>query len=119
FNDVGRGLQCDAARNSYHATSARHALPALVPHHGTLLRVSADGARTDILATGFRAANGVCLNDDGTFFVTDQEGFWTPKNRINRVKIGGFYGNMFGYSSVTNTSDDAMEQPMVWITNAK
>jgi len=26
---------------------------------------------------------------------------------------------MFGYSSVTNTSDDAMEQPMVWITNAK
>ncbi|HTD87885.1 MAG TPA: heme-binding protein, partial [Candidatus Binatia bacterium] len=56
---------------------------------------------------------------DGTFLVTDQEGFWTPKNRINRVKIGGFYGNMFGYTSVTNTSDDAMEQPMVWITNAK
>jgi hypothetical protein len=51
--------------------------------------------------------------------VTDQEGFWTPKNRINRVKMGGFYGNMFGYTSVTNTSDAAMEQPMVWITNAK
>jgi len=61
----------------------------------------------------------VCLNVDGTFFVTDQEGFWTPKNRINRVKVGGFYGNMFGYSSVTDSSDDAMEQPMVWITNAK
>jgi len=42
-----------------------------------------------------------------------------PKNRINRVKVGGFYGNMFGYTSVTNTSDSAMEQPMVWITNAK
>jgi hypothetical protein len=34
------------------------------------------------------------LNGDGTFFVTDQEGHWTPKNRINRVKPGGFYGNM-------------------------
>jgi hypothetical protein len=61
----------------------------------------------------------VCLNDDGTFFVTDQEGFWTPKNRINRVKPGGFYGNMFGYSKVTDPSDSAMEQPMVWITNDK
>jgi len=61
----------------------------------------------------------VCLNDDGTFFVTDQEGFWTPKNRINRVKAGGFYGNMFGYTDVTDSSDSAMEQPMVWITNNK
>jgi hypothetical protein len=26
---------------------------------------------------------------------------------------------MFSYSTVTNTADDAMEQPMVWITNAK
>jgi hypothetical protein len=112
-------LQTDAAGNFYYAKSARHALPALVPHHGTLLRVSADGKKTDIVANGFRAANGVCLNDDGTFFVTDQEGHWTPKNRINRVKPGGFYGNMFGYTDRTNTADSAMEQPMVWITNAK
>jgi len=119
FHEFAMGLQVDAAGNFYYAKSGRHALDSVVPHHGTLLRVSADGARTDILATGFRAANGVCLNDDGTFFVTDQEGFWTPKNRINRVKPGGFYGNMFGYTSVTNTADAAMEQPMVWITNAK
>jgi sugar lactone lactonase YvrE len=119
FHEFAMGLQVDGAGNFYYAKSGRHALDSVVPHHGTLLRVSPDGRRTDILATGFRAANGVCLNDDGTFFVTDQEGFWTPKNRINRVKVGGFYGNMFGYSSVTNTSDAAMEQPMVWITNAK
>ena len=119
FHEVAMGLQTDAAGNFYYAKSARHALDSLVPHHGTLLRVDADGSRTHIVATGFRAANGVCLNDDGTFFVTDQEGHWTPKNRINRVKAGGFYGNMFGYSSVTNKSDAAMEQPMVWITNAK
>jgi sugar lactone lactonase YvrE len=119
FHEFAMGLQTDAAGNFYYAKSGRHALDSVVPHHGTLLRVSADGARTDILATGFRAANDVCLNDDGTFFVTDQEGFWTPKNRINRVKVGGFYGNMFGYTSVTNASDAAMEQPMVWITNAK
>jgi mono/diheme cytochrome c family protein len=119
FHEFAMGLQIDDAGNFYYAKSGRHALDSVVPHHGTLLRVSADGSRTDILATGFRAANGVCLNEDGTFFVTDQEGFWTPKNRINRVKVGGFYGNMFGYTSVTDTSDSAMEPPMVWITNAK
>ena len=119
FHEFAMGLQIDAAGNFYYAKSGRHALDSVIPHHGTLLKISADGSRTDILATGFRAANGVCLNEDGTFFVTDQEGFWTPKNRINHVKQGGFYGNMFGYTSVTDTSDSAMEQPMVWITNDK
>lgn len=119
FHEFAMGLQTDAAGNFYYAKSGRHALDSVVPQHGTLLKVSADGAKTEILATGFRAANGVSLNDDGTFFVTDQEGFWTPKNRINRVKVGGFYGNMFGYTSVTDESDSAMEQPMVWITNDK
>jgi hypothetical protein len=119
FHEFAMGLQTDAAGNFYYAKSGRHALDSVIPQHGTLLKVSADGSKTEILATGFRAANGVCLNDDGTFFVTDQEGFWTPKNRINRVKVGGFYGNMYGYTSVTDESDSAMEQPLVWITNDK
>jgi putative heme-binding domain-containing protein len=118
FHEFAMGLQADQEGNFYYAKSARHALPAVVPHHGTLLRVARDGSRTDILATGFRAANGVCLNDDGTFFVTDQEGHWTPKNRINWVEQGGFYGNMFGYHDVTDPSDDRMRQPLCWITNA-
>ena len=119
FHEFAMGLQVDGAGNFYYAKSGRHALDSVVPQHGSLLRVNSGGYSTDILATGFRAANGVCLNDDGTFFVTDQEGFWTPKNRINRVKVGGFYGNMYGYTSVTDTSDRAMEQPLVWVTNDK
>jgi putative heme-binding domain-containing protein len=117
FHEFAMGLQTDADGNFYYAKSGRHALPALVPQHGTLLKVGKDGSTTEILATGFRAANGVCLNPDGTFFVTDQEGFWTPKNRINRVEKGGFYGNMFGYTDVTDTSDAAMKQPLCWVTN--
>jgi hypothetical protein len=118
FHEFAMGLQADKDGNFYYAKSARHAKTALVPHHGTLLRISRDGARTDILAKGFRAANGVCLNPDGTFIVTDQEGHWNPKNRINWVKEGGFYGNMYGYHDITDSSDEAMEQPLCWITNA-
>jgi putative heme-binding domain-containing protein len=117
FHEFAMGLQTDAEGNFYYAKSGRHALPALVPHHGTLLKVSKDGANTEILATGFRAANGVCLNPDGSYFVTDQEGFWTPKNRINRVEKGGFYGNLWGYTDITDTADSAMKQPLCWITN--
>jgi hypothetical protein len=119
FHEFAMGLQTDAAGNFYYAKSARHALDSVVPQHGTLLKVSADGTTTEIVANGFRAANGVCLNEDGSFFVTDQEGHWTPKNRINHVKPGGFYGNMYGYSNVTDPSEAAMQPPMVWMTNAK
>lgn len=123
FHEFAMGLQTDESGNFYYAKSGRHALKAVVPQHGTLLRVSADGSKTDILATGFRAANGVCLNPDGSFIVTDQEGFWNPKNRINWVTVDPqgppkFYGNMFGYHDVTDTSDSAMESPLCWITNA-
>ena len=123
FHEFAMGLQTDEAGNFYYAKSGRHALKAVVPQHGTLLRVSPDGSKTEILATGFRAANGVCLNPDGSFIVTDQEGFWNPKNRINWVTYDEatgpkFYGNMFGYHDVTDTSDSAMEPPLCWITNA-
>jgi hypothetical protein len=117
------GLQTDAEGNFYYAKSGCHGIAATVPHHGTLLRVSKDGSRTEIIATGFRAANGVCLNPDGSFYVTDQEGFWNPKNRINWVSVPAsgkpnFYGNMLGYHDVTDSSDDAMVPPLCWITNA-
>jgi putative heme-binding domain-containing protein len=118
FHEFAMGLQVDAEGNLYYAKAARHGLKAVVPQHGTLLKIARGGGPTEILATGFRAPNGVCLNPDGTFFLTDQEGFWLPKNRVNWVKRGGFYGNMWGYHDVKDSSDDAMEPPVCWITNA-
>ena len=120
FHEFAMGLQTDKNGNFYYAKGARHALPAVVPQHGTLLRVSADGTRTEILATGFRAPNGVCVDEqDGVFFLTDQEGNWVPKNRINRVKPGDFHGNMWGHTQAGDPADSAMAQPVVWITNRK
>lgn len=121
FHEFAMGLQADDDGNLFYAKGARHARPAVVPHHGTLLRVSADGSRTDILASGFRAPNGVCLNPDGSFFLTDQEGEWMPKNRLNLVRGDGvdeFFGNMLGHHNITNPDDSAMQQPLCWITNS-
>ena len=118
FHEFAMGLQTDAAGNFYYAKSARHARTALVPQHGTLLKISADGSKTEILANGFRAANGVCLNPDGSFFVTDQEGHWMPMNRINRVTPGKFFGNMWSYGAPADTADTAMAPPLLWLDKA-
>lgn len=114
FHEFAMGMQADQDGNLYYAKSARHAQDSLIPQHGTLLKVSADGSQTTILANGFRAANGVCLNPDGSFFVTDQEGHWTPMNRVNRVVQGGFYGNMYSFGAPEDSSDSAMIQPLCW-----
>ena len=115
FHEFAMGLQADKEGNFYYAKSARHAREALVPQHGTLIKVSKDGLNTEIIATGFRVANGVCLNPDGTFIVTDQEGHWNPMNRINWVKKGGFYGNMFGFNPPADSTENGMELPLVWV----
>ena len=115
FHEFAMGLQADKEGNFYYAKSARHAREALVPQHGTLIKVSKDGLKTEIIATGFRAANGVCLNPDGTFIVTDQEGHWNPMNRINWVKKGGFYGNMFGFNPPADSTENGMELPLAWV----
>ena len=116
FHEFAMGLQTDRQGNFYYAKSGRHAREALVPQHGTLLKVSKDGSRTDIIATGFRAANGVCINPDGSFIVTDQQGFWNPMNRVNWIEgQNKFYGNMWGYNPPRDTTRTAMQPPMVWI----
>ncbi len=116
FHEFAMGLQADVEGNLYYAKSGRHAREALIPQHGTLLKVSKDGSSTEVIATGFRAANGVCINPDGSFIVTDQQGFWNPMNRINWIEgKGNFYGNMWGYDPPEDTSRAAMEPPMVWV----
>jgi len=115
FHEFAMGLQTDEAGHFYYAKSGRHARRSLVPQHGTLIKVSPDGSASEIIATGFRAANGVLLNPDGSFIVTDQEGYWNPMNRINWVEEGGFYGNMYGYGAPADSSDAAMIQPLMWM----
>lgn len=116
FHEFAMGLQADKAGNFYYAKSGRHAREALIPQHGTLLKVSKDGSNTEIIATGFRAANGVCLNPDGSFIVTDQQGYWNPMNRINWIQgKKKFYGNMWGYNPPGDSTTTGMEQPLVWV----
>jgi hypothetical protein len=115
FHEFAMDLQTDREGNFYYAKSARHALDCVVPQHGTLMKVSADGAKSEIVCNGFRAANGVGIGPNGELAVSDQEGHWTPANRINLLKPGGFYGNLFSYHEGKRTAKDGYDPPVVWM----
>jgi glucose/arabinose dehydrogenase len=97
----------------YYMKGACHAKDATVPQHGTMIRVSGDGGRSDIVCYGFRAPNGLAISKDGKFFSTDQQGHWTPANRVNLIEPGKFYGYNLAY--LPRPKPKEYEPPVVWL----
>ena len=117
FHEFAAGLDADSKGNFYYVKAGRHDKPAVFEQHGTLIRVAPDGSSSEIVANGFRSANGIFVDRDDTVWGTDQEGHWHPQNRINRILPGRFYGNMLGaYDPYKTTeADEDMQQPIVWV----
>ncbi|MHB1307744.1 MAG: DUF6797 domain-containing protein [Limisphaerales bacterium] len=113
FHEFAMDLQTDAAGDFYYMKAARHARDALHPQHGTLMKVSRDGRTSEIIAKGFRAPNGLAISPEGEFFSTDQEGYWMPANRLNLIRPGGFYGNVWSWFPDGKPTVD--DPPMCWI----
>ena len=59
---------------------------------GTVHKISKDGKRREIYATGLRAPNGIGVGPDGQVTTGDNEGTWVPVCPINWVKPGSFLG---------------------------
>ncbi len=114
FHEFASGLQTDAAGNFYYMKGGRHALDSVTPQHGSLIRVSADGSRSEMVAYGFRAPNGLCVNPNGSFIGSDQEGHWTPANRINWIEPGSYSGYQWSGGYHANKPED-WGRPLCWI----
>jgi hypothetical protein len=83
-------------------------------HNGTMLRVSKDGSKLEVVAVGFRAPNGMCVGPNGELTNGDNQGNWTPLCPINWITPGKFYGFVLDpYSNATPTSP--REDPICWI----
>ena len=61
-------------------------------HHGKLFKVSPDGSKLEVIASGFRAPNGMGMSPEGQLTSSDNEGNWVAATPINWIKEGGFYG---------------------------
>ncbi|HET6249342.1 MAG TPA: DUF6797 domain-containing protein [Tepidisphaeraceae bacterium] len=80
--------------------------------HGTLMKISKDGSKLEVIATGFRAPNGMCVREDGQAVTGDNQGTWVPNDRLNWIKPGMFCGVVdLAHRKVPPTTTD---NPLCW-----
>jgi putative heme-binding domain-containing protein len=72
------GLERDEAGNFYTASGNQG-----------IVRISPDGKKVDIVATGFRNPDGIGLTSDGLITVPCSEGSWTPSTMICAFRPDG------------------------------
>jgi hypothetical protein len=94
YHEFCLDLQTDSHGDFYYFKSSPWQPSITTPHQGTLLKVSKDGSRLEVFATGFRAPNGSAIGPHDEITVSDNQGHWMPASKLNLVKKGGFYGMM-------------------------
>ena len=104
-------LEADRAGNLYYVKGN---CDSQTPHDGSLLRVSADGSKLDVFATGFRNPNGMSIGPNDEITVAPQEGEWTPASAVFDVREGGFYGMMPSHHQATPPTD--FIRPLCWFS---
>lgn len=85
------GLQVDSEGYFYFFKNGNR-VPAEVPQHGALMRVSPDGKNRELYSNGSRGSNTLGIGPDDTILSADQQGNWMPVDRIDMMKRGEFYG---------------------------
>ena len=94
YHEFCLDLQTDQAGNFYYAKGSPWTPDVRTPHQGTMLKVSKDGSKLEVFATGLRAPNGAGMGPNDELTVSDNQGHWMPASKLNLVKKGGFYGMM-------------------------
>jgi hypothetical protein len=118
FHEFAFDLQTDDQGNFYFSKAGP--VPAggrgfekIVPHHGTIMRLSPDGQELDVYASGLRAPNGIGISPNGKISAGGQEGTYVPTSYINFFEEGG-------YGTVPPTANrdpqpETYNKPLVWL----
>jgi mono/diheme cytochrome c family protein len=101
-HDYTTCLETDEAGNFYFLTALEG-----------LIRVSRDGSKREVVATGFRNPNGLGVGPGPVITVAPQEGNWTPASNIAEVRPDGYYG--FGGPKVSPGRLLGYDPPLCWI----
>jgi cytochrome c len=83
------------------------------PDRGRTIKIAKDGTY-EWINFGMRTPNGIGLGPENELFVADNQGEWTPANKIIHVKKGEYHGMQWGLpDSLPTTTPVAL--PAVWL----
>jgi hypothetical protein len=110
FHAFSFDLQTDKAGNFYFVKSGRR-VDKQRPGHGAVIKVSPDGKKSEIVATGFRHPNGMGIGPNDEIVVSDNQGEWVPASKVNLIQPGGFYG----YARKDEPTPTRYDPPLFWL----
>jgi mono/diheme cytochrome c family protein len=95
FHEFMFDLQTDSQGNFYFAKGGPvkgggRGWDPIAEHNGTMMRVSKDGSKFEVFATGLRAPNGIGVGPGDVVTSGDNEGTWVPMCYVHIVKKGSF-----------------------------
>jgi len=82
------------------------------PDRGRTIKISMDGSY-EWVNSGLRMPNGIGQGNDGELFETDNQGEWTPANKLIHVKKGDFNGMPWGLTDSLPAPPTA--PPAIWL----
>ena len=93
FHEFSFDLETDRAGNFYFSKAmpvnqGGRGFMAWTPHNGTVMKVSKDGSKLEVVAWGFRAPGGVGVSPDGVVTTGENEGSWVPACKISWTPPG-------------------------------
>ncbi len=91
FHEFTFGLEMDKEGNFYFSkaspvVSGGRGFDRILPHNGTIMKVTADGSELSVLATGLRAPGGIGVGPNGELTTGENEGTWQPACKVNFMK---------------------------------
>jgi len=90
FHEFAFDLQTDKEGNFYFSKAAPvrgggRGFDKILPHHGIVAKISPDGKKFEVVATGIRAPGGLGIGPNGEITTGENEGTWQPACKINFV----------------------------------
>lgn len=93
FHEFAFELQTDKAGNFYFSKASPvkgggRGFDEILPNHGTIVKISPDGKKSEIIATGLRAPGGLGIGPNGEISTGENEGTNQPCCKINFMLPG-------------------------------
>ncbi len=84
-------------------------------YNGTILEISPDGKKLEVIATGLRQPFLGVDPDTGLLTASDQQGHWVPATPLHVIQPGKYYGFQPTFLGPKANTGKKIEEPPLWL----